>query len=148
MKLLSHSLPETQAAAIQILGVLKGARQSGWATVVGLRGDLGSGKTTFSQSIAHELGVVDRVTSPTFIIEKIYDTTDDTFKKFIHIDAYRLEHGDELSKLDFDTVLADSNNLIFIEWPEKVESILSTIPVFTISFESIDENTRSISYEE
>lgn len=171
MKILSHSLSDTKQAAGQIIATLKKYKENlnsevtsdisvpvagvndvgpvghSQALIVGLHGDLGSGKTTFSQSVAEALGVEQRVTSPTFVIEKIYETTDDVFKKFIHIDAYRLEGGKELNALDFEQICADSHNLIFIEWPEKVADILPE-NMFNMYFEFIDEQTRSISYED
>src|ERR1700754_3179272 len=65
------------------------------ATLVTLTGELGAGKTTFTQSLARALGVTDTVTSPTFVLEKIYSLPDSTqgFTRLVHIDAYRLSGG-------------------------------------------------------
>lgn len=94
------------------------------ATVVGLYGDLGAGKTFFTQSVAKTFGVEDVIVSPTFVIEKIYELKDQKFTHLIHIDAYRLESSNELLTLGFQKVISDSNNLILIEWPERVEDIM------------------------
>ncbi len=98
------------------------------ATVVGLYGDLGAGKTTFTQYIAKTLGVPDVVVSPTFVIEKIYElgreTTEHKFSHLTHIDAYRIESSSELLSLGWQKIISDPNNLILIEWPEKVEDIM------------------------
>lgn len=94
------------------------------AFVVGLYGDLGAGKTTFTQSVAKELGVQDQIVSPTFVIEKIYELAGQKFTHFIHIDAYRLESSAELLQLGWDTIIKNKNNLIFIEWPERVGDIM------------------------
>lgn len=115
------------------------------AVVVGLSGDLGAGKTAFSQFIASNLGVQDVVISPTFVIQKNYQTTDSFFKEFIHIDAYRIEHPNEMKILRFDSILQMNNTLIFIEWPEKITDILPK-DIIMLSIESIDEKTRKISY--
>lgn len=148
MQIISHSLADTKKAATEVLLVLKRYKVGGAkAIVVGLKGDLGSGKTTFSQSIAEVLGVIEQVTSPTFVIEKIYTAKDSDFKKFVHIDAYRLEDGHELNVLDFKRLIEDEQNLIFIEWPERVADILP-LDTFYISFTFVDENTRMISYED
>jgi tRNA threonylcarbamoyladenosine biosynthesis protein TsaE len=100
------------------------------ATVVGLYGELGAGKTTFTQSVARALGIGETVVSPTFVIEKIYRTVASSehvassFERLIHIDAYRLESGDELLKLGWKEIISDPKNLILIEWPERVADIM------------------------
>lgn len=102
--------------------ITKGASKA--ALVVGLYGDLGAGKTTFTKAFAKSLGVDETVSSPTFVIEKVYDIDNLPWKKFIHIDAYRLKSGDELNKLGFGNALKDPENLILIEWSERVADIL------------------------
>jgi tRNA threonylcarbamoyladenosine biosynthesis protein TsaE len=79
-------------------------------TVVALQGDLGAGKTTLTKHIAHILGIRGRITSPTFVVEKIYGLPkrkDTRFQRFIHIDAYRLEHSGELDALGWHTLVND-----------------------------------------
>ncbi len=113
------------------------------ALVVGLYGNLGSGKTTFTQAVAKELGVSDIVNSPTYVIEKLYETKHSHFIRLIHIDAYRLESGKELQNLNFEALVNNPHNLILIEWPENVKDIL---PENTkkITFNFISENIREI----
>lgn len=146
MEITSTTTEQTFKAAEDFLVFLKSKKANATATIVGLSGDLGSGKTAFSKAVAKILGVGESVTSPTFVIEKIYQTTDPIFKQFIHIDTYRLESGAELNVLDFERISEDSENLIFIEWPERVVDILPE-HMFTISFTFIDEDTRLISYD-
>lgn len=113
------------------------------AVVVGLYGNLGSGKTTFTKSVARVLGVSDEITSPTFVIEKIYELQNKKFLHFIHIDAYRLEREDELVSLGWNEIISDKNNLIFIEWPEKVSGIMPDH--IKIKFSTLDDpNSREI----
>ncbi len=142
---LSKSVADTDTQAKDYLDALTSMTRSEEATVIGLQGDLGSGKTTFVQALARHLGVKEQITSPTFVIEKIYPTSHDVFKKLIHIDAYRLESAEELIKLDWQELLKNPEYLIVLEWPEKVQSIL---PAHTeiIRFRFIDENTREIQY--
>jgi tRNA threonylcarbamoyladenosine biosynthesis protein TsaE len=113
------------------------------ATVVGLSGELGAGKTTFVQCLARVLGVEERVTSPTFVIEKIYQLREMPFSRLIHVDAYRLESGRELNALGFLAVAADPCNLIVIEWPERVRDALPAHTV-ALNFQYQSETTRII----
>ena len=102
------------------------------ATVIGLQGELGSGKPYFVKNLAKMMGIAEHVVSPTFVIMKMYDIDPSTssgqawhrFKKLIHIDAYRLEKEEELLNLGWEKLLADQENLVLIEWPEKVEGIM------------------------
>lgn len=113
------------------------------AVVVGLYGNLGSGKTTFTKSVAKVLGVTEDITSPTFVIEKVYELQNNKFSHFIHIDAYRLEREEELVSLGWNEITSDKNNLIFIEWPEKVSGIMPDH--IKIKFSALDDpNSREI----
>ena len=115
------------------------------ATVVALSGDLGAGKTTFTQEIGKILKIKNKMVSPTFVIMKKYPVVDDFFKYLIHIDAYRLESGEELQKLGWEELIKDEKNLIFLEWPERVPECVSS-NVYNVELEHIDENTRSIKF--
>lgn len=115
------------------------------ATLVTLTGELGAGKTSFTQGLAKELGVEEVVTSPTFVLMKTYDTKDSVFEKLIHIDAYRLEGEKSLSPLGLDSYLENLKNLIIVEWPEKVEGQLPKSDV-EIILEVLPDNTRHITY--
>ena len=113
------------------------------AHIVGLKGDLGAGKTTFVQAVARELGVTEPVTSPTFVFVQVYPVSSHSvFKRLVHIDAYRLSPSepDTIGLADY---AADPQNLILIEWPENVSYMIHT-PFWTISFEMVDETTRRI----
>ncbi len=113
--------------------------------VIGLYGDLGAGKTTFTQGFAKGLGVVDKIVSPTFVIEKIYEVGLQArpFFRFIHIDAYRLEISDELLHLGWKEIISNSANIILIEWPERVADIMP--PHIQIHFKTLEnENEREI----
>lgn len=111
------------------------------AHVVGLQGDLGAGKTTFVQHVAHELGVVESVTSPTFVIMQKYRTTHPAFTTLVHIDAYRLK-PDETATIDWAQVRTDPHALILVEWPDLLG--LSQVP--TLQFSVASEVERDIVY--
>ena len=135
----SHSLEETKKFAKAFLDSL--TPKEGEATIVGLYGNLGAGKTALTKVLAEELGIRESVTSPTFVIEKIYETQHPIFKRLIHIDAYRLENGAELQVLNFEELVENPNNLIVIEWPENVKEILPEDHV-RVRCEFVDENSR------
>lgn len=137
------SLKETQTLAHDWVRSLDTSRDE--ALIVGLYGNLGAGKTAFTQAVARELGVRDIVNSPTFVIEKIYDTNHSHFVRIVHIDAYRLENAKELQNLNFEELVSNTHNLIIIEWPENVKEILPEGHV-RINFTFEDENTRKIDF--
>src|SRR6185312_14306581 len=121
MKHLSKSKENTRKIAESFLQTLeKGAK----ARVVGLVGDLGAGKTAFSQAVGEILGVEESIQSPTFLIEKIYELKDARWKHLIHIDAYRLEKSDELISLGWEKIVSEPENLILVEWADRIQNIL------------------------
>ena len=115
------------------------------STLVTLSGELGAGKTAFTKTVAHALGVEEIVTSHTFVLEKNYPLSGQLFKRLIHIDAYRLEKGEDLAPLGFDELMQDSGNLILLEWPEKVARALPE-PSVKISIIANPDGSRIISY--
>ncbi|MDB5237078.1 MAG: hypothetical protein JWL88_180 [Parcubacteria group bacterium] len=144
----SNELPNLEALqqeAVRFVATLAPAEAG--ATLITLSGELGAGKTSFTQGIAHALGITESVTSPTFVLEKIYELPEDTargFKRLVHIDAYRLESGRSLASLGFDELMQDKHNLILLEWPEQVADVLPA-PHATITLTVIDTG-RTISY--
>ena len=144
MKILSKSLEETIKAAENFV---KGLKMGERSTVVTLSGELGSGKTTFSQAVGDILGVSETMQSPTFVIEKIYPIDYKGFKNLIHIDAYRLENETELLHLGWEEIIKERENLILLEWPERVAEIIPS-DARKIYFEHINAETRAINYEE
>ena len=140
------TLEELQAEAKAFVATL--SPKAGNATLVTLSGELGAGKTSFTQGLARALGVNDHVTSPTFVLEKVYDLPEDAgrgFARLIHIDAYRLESGAGLGPLRFDELQQDPLNLIVLEWPERVSDALPT-PDHALTLTVRPDTARSISY--
>lgn len=117
-----------------------------YATVIALEGELGAGKTTFTQEVGKILGVTENMHSPTFVIEKIYPIDFKGFKNLIHIDAYRIEKESELLHLGWEELIKNPENLILIEWPENVPGLIPN-DAKKIYFKHVDENTREIKYE-
>jgi tRNA threonylcarbamoyladenosine biosynthesis protein TsaE len=84
-------------------------------STLALHGDLGVGKTTFVQGLAHGLGITDTVTSPTFTIFTLHRGR----TNLLHLDAYRLENAHQVE----DLLLSDfmiSPWCLAVEWPEKI----------------------------
>jgi len=116
------------------------------ATILALSGDLGAGKTTLTQAIGNELGIKEQIVSPTFVLIKFYDLPKNKLisaKKLIHIDAYRFDHGDELLKLGWKNLINNRDNLILIEWPERVSKIIPKNAI-EINLSHVDEERRHI----
>ena len=116
------------------------------ATLITLSGELGAGKTTFTQSVAQALGVADIVNSPTFVIEKVYGIPEgQRFQRLIHIDAYRLTNNGELNALGFGELMSHTGNLIMLEWPENVAGVSDQAAV-KILLEPLPDGSRQITY--
>ena len=161
MKFVSKSLKDTQKFAEEFLKRLGTFAKSDLVTqsttsqklkacVVLLQGDLGSGKTTFTQALARALGIKENLTSPTFVLMKSYKISKETtqrlnlsVKNLVHIDAYRLTSGQDLKNLGWDELVANPDNLIVVEWPEQVAD-LWTGTEQKLKFKFIDEQTREI----
>lgn len=98
------------------------------AVVLGLKGNLGSGKTTFLQGFARGLGIEEAILSPTFVIMKRFameaPPIPTKFKNFYHFDCYRLEVLEDVQTLEFGDIIADPKNIVAIEWPENIAGIL------------------------
>lgn len=139
------SAKETNELGQQIAKNLKGGE------ILCLTGELGAGKTTFTQGLLHGLGIEGPYTSPTFNIMKEYTVNSklkiSNFKleKVYHIDAYRIAAND-LLELGFRDFAGKADAITIIEWPENIEGILDS-KVLWIRFEWLDENQRKITFE-
>ncbi len=113
------------------------------ALVIGLEGELGSGKTNFVQGFAQELGIKQRLTSPTFVLLKGYKISIPQLNYLYHIDCYRLDKPKHLKDLDFEQIIDNPKNVLLIEWAEKVKSLLPKNTIW-IKFEVVANNQRKI----
>ena len=98
--------------AKKVWAVIKNKVHGG--SVVGLVGDLGSGKTSMAKGIIHLLDPNLKVTSPTFIICKSYPIKFKGISQVNHIDLYRL--GCQAYDMEVEEIIDDENSLSFIEW--------------------------------
>jgi len=113
------------------------------AIVFGLEGELGGGKTTFTQGFARGLGIKEKILSPTFVIMKRFKLKNKNFSNFYHIDAYRIEGPKELLDIDFKNIIKNPKNIVIIEWANKIKKILPKTTTW-IRFKFINEEKRVI----
>ena len=85
-----------------------------------LTGELGAGKTTFTQGIARGLGIFEPVSSPTFTIVQVYD---EGRMPFYHFDAYRIGDIEEMEEIGYEDYFYGSG-LCMIEWANRIEELL------------------------
>ena len=144
---ISHSVAETEKIAqVWLAEMVATPANDSQAVVVGLYGNLGSGKTTFTQDVARALGIKETITSPTFVIMKRYEINGSRFKYLVHIDAYRLEKSADFDALNLKDTMNDPYNLILIEWAENVEDALPS-NMQKIGFEYLNETDRKLYFD-
>ncbi len=134
-EILSVSVEMTHA-----LGEQLGARAER-GDVIALQGDLGAGKTNFTQGIAQGLGVRQDVNSPTFILANEYL---DGRLPLYHIDAYRVADAAEADGFGLDDYL-NGDGVTALEWAERVREGLPR-DVLWIAFEYRGENERALTF--
>ncbi|MBM6589012.1 tRNA (adenosine(37)-N6)-threonylcarbamoyltransferase complex ATPase subunit type 1 TsaE [Brevibacterium sp. RIT 803] len=117
MKLQLTSLDQMRSFAEALAGHLRAG------DLLILSGNLGAGKTTFTQSLGRALGVAGRITSPTFVIARKHPSLDEG-PSLVHVDAYRLSDAEELGDLDLDSELDES--ITVVEWGAGLAEQLSS----------------------
>jgi len=135
---LSNSAGDTRAQGASMAKNLVGKE------IILLHGNLGAGKTEFMKGLVNFLNSRQKVTSPTFVLHKIYST-----KKFPihHFDFYRLGKKVNIENIGLQEALTEKKRVIAIEWPEKILSLKKILPKKTIDifFEhGKEENLRTI----
>ena len=128
-----HSVEETWGLARQFAAELKPG------DVVCLEGDLGAGKTTFTQGLAAALGVDGRVTSPTFCLVQEHRSGSTLL---VHMDLYRLHDEDDVLAIGWEDYLSEGAILV-VEWPERAGSLIPpTAKHIVFTHLDGDENRR------
>jgi len=91
--------------------------------VIGLIGELGAGKTVFIKGLAQGLNIKNIITSPTFVLMKVYKAKG-LIKHFCHVDAYRLKSARDLIDIGIKDYLNKKDAVTVIEWADQVKNIL------------------------
>ena len=126
----AFSMPLSDETATEALGATLAARLKP-GDVVGLKGELGAGKTTLARAILRTAAEDPRliVPSPSFTLVEVYDTPRGTYW---HFDLYRLEAPEQIYELGWEEALADG--ILLIEWPERLGKLLPRHLSVTMEF--------------
>ncbi len=131
LNIVSHSSAQTQRFGVRLGELLCGGE------LILLDGQLGMGKTTFTQGLAQGLGIPDTITSPTFTLLKEYSglsrstiqeelrNTAPHIKRpaLYHFDLYRLDDPEEIFDLGFEDYFYDSTGVCVVEWADKADGL-------------------------
>lgn len=136
---MNFSLNELPVIALEVIKKAELNKSLEHATLITFSGDLGAGKTTLIQEIAKQFGVAEDLQSPTYVIYKKYELRKPhpagfaerpllqgegfrtvPWEYLIHGDMYRLESSNEVETLGWEDLLRNSENILLIEWPEKI----------------------------
>ena len=130
-----YSVEETWGLARRLAAELKPG------DVVCLEGDLGAGKTTFTQGLAAALGVSGRVTSPTFCLVQEHRST----FFLVHMDLYRLHGEEDVLAIGWEDYLAEGAILV-VEWPERAGSLIPSDARHVVFTHLDGEESRRIAF--
>ncbi len=130
-------------------------KTKGKAIIIGLEGNLGTGKTTFIQGFAKGIGIKEKVLSPTFVLLKRFQVSPKSepikrasfnFQEFYHIDCYRIENSKEILSLGFKEIVSNPKSIVVIEWADKIKKIMPKNTIW-IKIDFITETKRKIVIE-
>lgn len=131
------SLETINEAAIEFI------RAMGDNTVFAFHGNMGAGKTTFIKAICENLGVEDVINSPTFAIVNEYRSN--SGELIYHFDFYRIKNEEEAYDFGYEDYFF-SGSLCFIEWPERIESLLPQDTV-NVTIEVQQDGSRKVTLQ-
>ena len=132
MEKICNNLADTEKLAYDFANLLNGGE------IVTLSGDLGAGKTTFTQFLAKAFGIKEAVTSPTFTLMNSY--VGERLKLY-HFDMYRIDDIDEIIETGLLEYFGKKDAVCMIEWAENIKQVLPR-NIIKIEIEKIDENSR------
>lgn len=137
MNIKIESLEQIDEAALKFIKAM------GDKTVFAFHGVMGAGKTTFIKAICERLGVSDVINSPTFAIVNEYRS--DSGELIYHFDFYRINKIEEVFDFGYEDYFY-SGSLCFIEWPERIESLLPN-DTLDITIEVLEDGSRNVLIE-
>ncbi|MCD6471107.1 tRNA (adenosine(37)-N6)-threonylcarbamoyltransferase complex ATPase subunit type 1 TsaE [bacterium] len=129
LKILTKSKKQTFNLGKKLAKELKGGK------VIALSGELGTGKTVFTKGLANGLGIKKHITSPSFVLMKVYTVSpppegglgggkEGEIEYFVHIDAYRVKNAQELIDIGILDYFNRPDCVCAIEWADKIKKIL------------------------
>lgn len=130
LKIVTKNCKETQKIASLLAEEIQKTPPRSKAAILALAGNLGSGKTAFTQAFAGTLGIKEKISSPTFVLMKIYEIPCNLslvacyYKHLIHVDCYRLNKPAELEYLGFKNILKDRDAIVVVEWANRVRKLI------------------------
>lgn len=151
----TNSEQATFGLAKKILKVIEERSRGDQAISILLSGELGAGKTHITKGFAKALGIDEIIKSPTFILERQYESKVKSFNTLFHYDLWRLEEA-MVNKSPIDELIRDlgikeatmDRNLIAIEWPEKLPKLVKTLldltpNVYSLEIDQIGKRERT-----
>lgn len=129
-----NTISDLPNAAKEFLPVLENNK------ILAFFGNMGVGKTTFIKELCSTMGVKTKVTSPTFAIVNEYESA--LYGLIYHFDFYRIEKQTEIFDIGFDEYL-ESGAYVFIEWPDKLGTLLPT-EALSVLIKSNENEERTI----
>ncbi len=137
MEVKTDSPEQTRKIAKKIALTLKGGE------VIALFGDLGAGKTVFTQGLAQGLKIKRKITSPTFVFLRSYPfRIKGKSLTFYHVDLFRGQTRIDFQSLGLDEILSN-DSIVVLEWAQKIKEWLPKESI-TVEIESLNEKTRKI----
>lgn len=133
MEFISRSAEQTRRVGMRLGALLRPG------DVVGLVGELGSGKTTLVQGIAAGWGSLDQATSPTFVLVNVYRGPSQ--QRLYHLDAYRLSGPAEAEDLDLQALL--EGGPLVVEWADRIRAALPD-EFLWVTLEMVDDIQRDL----
>ncbi|MFA6255401.1 MAG: tRNA (adenosine(37)-N6)-threonylcarbamoyltransferase complex ATPase subunit type 1 TsaE [Patescibacteria group bacterium] len=140
-KILTKSEKQTHSLGKKLAKQLRGGE------VLALTGQLGAGKTVLVKGIAAGLGIKKIITSPTFVLMKVYHLQPTTYNlpptQLVHIDCYRTSSQQEIADIGAAEYFGRKDTITVIEWAEKIKKILPSQKI-EIEIRLKRQNTREI----
>lgn len=138
LDIISHSAEQTRRLGARLGTLLRPG------DVICLSGDMGAGKTVFTTGIGQGWGARNQVTSPTFNLVHVHSRAKDNVNLY-HLDCYRLHGPEDAESIGLDDVL-DTNGVVVMEWPERIEDALPKDRLW-IDLRVIEETRRNFIFE-
>ncbi|MBI2483183.1 tRNA (adenosine(37)-N6)-threonylcarbamoyltransferase complex ATPase subunit type 1 TsaE [Candidatus Uhrbacteria bacterium] len=138
----SRSEGETTRIATRMARTLRGGE------AILLDGELGAGKSVFVRGLAQGLGIRARVTSPTFVLMRVYETTRTCPRFLVHVDAYRVRNAEELVAIGLMEWTGRPDSVVAIEWGERVAEIAhAATRIIRVRLTNVDAAQRMITLD-